>query len=80
MHPEPARARFIGFGASSLDIEVFAYVMTRDSAEFLLSLIHICFVLPAEDVDRLRQVAGQLLRASPEYESLVREFGGNPVK
>jgi MscS family membrane protein len=35
VHPEPARARFIGFGASSLDIEVFAYVMTRDSAEFL---------------------------------------------
>lgn len=33
--PEPARARFIALGASSLDIEVFAYVMTRDSAEFL---------------------------------------------
>jgi MscS family membrane protein len=33
--PDPARARFIGFGASSLDIEVFAYVMTRDRAEFL---------------------------------------------
>ena len=33
--PDPARARFIGFGASSLDIEVFAYVMTRDWAEFL---------------------------------------------
>jgi MscS family membrane protein len=29
------RARFVGFGASSLDIEVFAYVMTRDWAEFL---------------------------------------------
>jgi MscS family membrane protein len=35
VHPEPARARFIGFGASSLDIEVFAYVTTRESAEFL---------------------------------------------
>ena len=33
--PNPARARFIGFGASSVDIEVFAYVMTRDWAEFL---------------------------------------------
>lgn len=32
---DPARARFIGFGASSLDIEVLAYVMTRDWAEFL---------------------------------------------
>ena len=35
VHPDPARARFVGFGASSLDIEVFAYVMTRDWAEFL---------------------------------------------
>ena len=35
VHPDPVRARFIGFGASSLDIEVFAYVMTKDWAEFL---------------------------------------------
>ncbi len=35
VHPDPARARFTSFGASSLDIEVFAYVTTRDSAEFL---------------------------------------------
>ena len=35
VHPDPVRARFIGFGASSLDIEVFAYVATRDWAEFL---------------------------------------------
>ena len=33
--PDPARVRFIGFGASSLDLEVFAYAMTRDWAEFL---------------------------------------------
>ena len=35
IHPDPVRARFIGFGACSLDIEVFAYVTTRDRAEFL---------------------------------------------
>ena len=35
VHRDPVRARLIGFGASSLDIEVFAYVMTRDWAEFL---------------------------------------------
>jgi MscS family membrane protein len=35
VHPDPARARLIGFGASSLDIEVFAYAMTSDWAEFL---------------------------------------------
>jgi MscS family membrane protein len=32
---DPARARLIGFGASSLDIEVVAYVTTNDAAEFL---------------------------------------------
>jgi NTE family protein len=38
------------------------------------------FVLPPEDVDRLREVAGQLMRQSAEYESVVRELGGNPEK
>ena len=38
------------------------------------------FALPAEDVDRLREVAGRLLRQSAEYESLVRDLGGTPVK
>ena len=38
------------------------------------------FVLPAEDVDRLREVAGRLLRQSAEYESVVRELGGTPAK
>jgi MscS family membrane protein len=33
--PDSARARFVGFGASSPDIEVFAYVMTTGGAEFL---------------------------------------------
>jgi MscS family membrane protein len=33
--PDPARARLVGFGASSLDIEVFAYATTRDWNEFL---------------------------------------------
>jgi len=33
--PEPARIRFIGFGAHSLDLEVFAYVLTTDFDEFL---------------------------------------------
>jgi MscS family membrane protein len=33
--PEPARVRFIGFGNSSLNVEVFAYVSTEDWNEFL---------------------------------------------
>jgi NTE family protein len=34
------------------------------------------FVLLAEDIDRLREIAGRLLRQSPEYESVVSEMGG----
>lgn len=33
--PDPARIRFVGFGASSLDLEIFAYVTTPDWNEFL---------------------------------------------
>ncbi|MCL4176801.1 MAG: mechanosensitive ion channel family protein [Verrucomicrobia bacterium] len=32
---DPLRVRLVGFGASSLDVEIFAYVSTRDWAEFL---------------------------------------------
>lgn len=32
---DPARVRFVGFGAHSLDLEVFAYVTTGDWNEFL---------------------------------------------
>jgi MscS family membrane protein len=32
---DPARVRFVGFGAYSLDLEVFAYVDTADWSEFL---------------------------------------------
>ena len=33
-----------------------------------------------EEVDRLRDVAGQLLHQSARYEILVREFGGKVAK
>lgn len=33
--PDPARVRFIGYGESSLDLEIFAYVRTRDNSDFL---------------------------------------------
>ena len=32
---EPARARFIGFGASSLDVELFFFINTTDYEEFM---------------------------------------------
>ena len=33
--PDPARARFIGFGAYSLDVEIFAYVLSADYNAYL---------------------------------------------
>lgn len=33
--PDPCRVRFVGFGAYSLDLEIFAYVDTADNNEFL---------------------------------------------
>jgi NTE family protein len=37
------------------------------------------FVLPAESVDRLREIAGRLLRESTEFQALVQELGGVPA-
>jgi NTE family protein len=36
------------------------------------------FVLAKESVDRLREVAGRLLRESKDYQSMVRDLGGSP--
>jgi MscS family membrane protein len=33
--PDPARVRFTGFGASSLDLEIFSYVRARDVSDYL---------------------------------------------
>ena len=33
--PDPARVRFVGFGAYTLDVEIYAYVRTADFNEFL---------------------------------------------
>ena len=38
------------------------------------------FVLPDEDIDRLREVAGRLMRQSAEYESIVHNMGGSPAQ
>ena len=57
----------VSFDAIS-DIEDRAYFMNLPTS----------FVLPPEDIDRLREVAGRLLRKSAEYETIVRELGGSP--
>lgn len=40
--PDTSRARFSGFGASSLDVELFVYVRTRDHLEFLAVREDLC--------------------------------------
>jgi NTE family protein len=35
------------------------------------------FVLPEEDIDRLREIAGRLLRQSADYEAVVHDLGGS---
>ena len=35
------------------------------------------FALPAEDIDRLREAAGRLMRQSAEFQSIVNKMGGN---
>ena len=38
------------------------------------------FALQADEVDRLREIAGSLLRQSAEYQSIVHDFGGTLPK
>jgi NTE family protein len=38
------------------------------------------FALPAESIDRLREVAGRLMRQSEDYRKVVREMGGAAAK
>lgn len=61
-----------------LDVSFDAIPDQKERASFMD--LPTSFVLPAEDIDRLRDVAGRLLRRSAEYESLVRELGGTPTK
>jgi NTE family protein len=61
-----------------LDISFDAIPDPKERASFMD--LPTSFVLPPEDVDRLREVAGRLLRQSPEYQSIVRDFGGAVAK
>ena len=61
-----------------IDVSFDALPDPKERAE--LMNLPTSFVLPPEDVDRLREAAGRLLRQSVEYESVVREFGGTPAK
>ena len=64
----------------SLDVLDVSFDAIRDPEERARFMnLPTSFVLPDEDVDRLREVAGRLLRESAEYETVVRELGGAPA-
>jgi NTE family protein len=67
--------------ASIPEIDVYAIDVSFDSIAdpkeraYFMNL-PTSFVLSDEEVDRLRDIGGQLLRASPAYQELVKDFGG----
>jgi NTE family protein len=70
-----AEARVPNFSLHVLDVSFDAISDPKERALFMN--LPTSFVLPAEDIDRLRKVAGRLLRQSAEYETIVRELGGS---
>jgi NTE family protein len=61
-----------------IDVSFDAIPDPKERAYFLN--LPTSFVLSADEVDRLREVAGRLMRQSAEYQSIVRELGGTPAK
>ncbi len=61
----------------TLDISFDAIADPQERASFMN--LPTSFVLPAEDVDRLREVAGRLMRKSSDFQAVVRGFGGQPA-
>ena len=64
----------VEFSTINVSFDALADPLER---EFLLAL-PTSFVLPDKAVDRLRSAAGQLLRESPQYRSLVRTLSAQP--
>ncbi len=86
--PDPARVRFVEYGPSSLDLEIFAYVNTRDFSEFLAiqedlnlrmkDIVEDCgagFAFPSQTlyVERSRGPDAQLARAAEEEVERLRK-------
>ena len=72
-----AEARVPNLTLEAIDVSFDAIPDPKERAYFFD--LPTTFVLPAEAVDRLREIAGRLLRQSKEYETLVRELGGTPA-
>ena len=73
-----ADARLPKLSLKVLDISFDEISDPKERADFMN--LPTSFVLPPEDVDRLREVAGRLLRESADYQEVVRDLGGTPLK
>jgi NTE family protein len=71
-----ASARLPKIDLRTLDVS-FDNLPDPKERDYLMNL-PTSFVLPAGDVDKLRDAAGALLHQSQDFQSLVREFGGAP--
>jgi NTE family protein len=85
-----ARARLAGMSEAQAEASVpkialevldvsFDAIPDPKERDYFLNL-PTSFVLKPEEVDKLREVAGRLLRQAPEYGAIVREMGGTPAK
>jgi NTE family protein len=85
-----ARGRLAGqseaaAAASVPNIDVFAIDVSFDSIDdpkeraYFLNL-PTTFYLPPQDIDRLRSVAGQLLRQSGDYQKLLKQLSAAPPR
>ena len=75
---EEAVARVPKVTLHVLDVSFDAISDPKERAYFMD--LPTSFVLPAEAVDRLREIAGRLLHQSPEYKRVVQELGGSSVE
>lgn len=69
------------FPKVTLDVLDVSFDALRDPEQraYLMNL-PTSFVLPADDVDRLREAAGQLLRQSDDYQAIIRTLSAKPGK
>jgi NTE family protein len=72
---EEAEANVPKVNLHVLDVSFEAISDPKERAYFMN--LPTSFVLPAEDIDRLREIAGKLLHQSAEYGTIVRELGGS---
>ena len=73
-----AEAKIPNVTLEVLDVS-FSAIQDPEERAYFMNL-PTSFVLPPEDIDRLREAAGRVLRESKEYKTIVRKLGGTPAR